>query len=72
MFYINLGKRVLVFCWLGTDTLCQVSMERKEGDIFKYGAYVNRIQTSYISTGENGQSLECFRTTEISLCEKKV
>ena len=23
MFYINLGKRVLVVCWLGTDTLCQ-------------------------------------------------
>ena len=46
-------------------------MERKEGDTYKYGAYFNRTQT-YTSAGENGQSLECFCVTEISLREKKV
>ena len=44
-------------------------MERKEGDTYKYGAYFNRIQTSYTCTDENGQSLECFCIIEISLRE---
>ena len=36
-------------------------MEKKEGDTYKYGAYFSRTQTSYTSTAENGQNLECYR-----------
>ena len=47
-------------------------MERKQGDTYKYETYLNRIQTSYKYSGENGQSLECLCITEISLWEKKL
>ena len=62
-----MSSNIMLFFSEVANCIVSILYEHGKENAYTYGVYFNRTQTSYTSTGENGQSLECFCIIEIRL-----